>query len=511
MLFNSYTFLLVFLPVSLSLYFFFFKKKIKLENIKLKILILLSLFFYSWWDYRYVILLLFSVFLNYLVSFLIINKNKKFLFLGIILNLFVLGYFKYYNFFLENYNSFFNDNYNLRNLILPLGISFYTFQQIAYLIDCYLGSIKKINLEKYLLFVIFFPQIIAGPIVKYNFMVPQFNFSNKKIFNYLNVGFATFIIGLGKKVLLADNLASYVDPYFKFIETGYSITFFEAWFGSIIYAFQLYFDFSGYTDMALGIALMFGVVLPINFFSPFKAKNISEFWSCWHITLSNFVRNYIYYPLSLRLNRICINNNLNKFLFFTLGICIPTMIAFFCIGFWHGAGWNFIIFGLINGLYLIIYNVWTQFKNFFNIHYRENFFTESLSQILTFFSIVVALVFFRSSNFDNAISYIEFLFGMNGIEVNDIFQKGLMGANPYMGLTWLFLCSIIVFLLPNTQESIFYKINNNFNKTNFIIKKSSVIKIRWKPNFFYLISTLIIFVVSLMMLGKENEFIYFQF
>ena len=181
MLFNSYTFLLVFLPVSLSLYFFFFKKKIKLENIRLKILILLSLFFYSWWDYRYVILLLFSVFLNYLVSFLIINKNKKFLFLGIILNLFVLGYFKYYNFFLENYNSFFNDNYNLRNLILPLGISFYTFQQIAYLIDCYLGSIKKINLEKYLLFVIFFPQIIAGPIVKYNFMVPQFNFSNKKI------------------------------------------------------------------------------------------------------------------------------------------------------------------------------------------------------------------------------------------------------------------------------------------------------------------------------------------
>ena len=160
---------------------------------------------------------------------------------------------------------------------------------------------------------------------------------------------------------------------------------------------------------------------------------------------------------------------------------------------------------------MIIYNVWTQFKNFFNIHYRENFFTASLSRILTFFSIVVALVFFRSSNFDNAISYIEFLFGMNGIEVNDIFQKGLMGADPYVGLTWLFLCSIIVFLLPNTQESIFYKINNNFNKTNFIIKKSSVIKIRWKPNFFYLISTLIIFVVSLMMLGKENEFIYFQF
>jgi alginate O-acetyltransferase complex protein AlgI len=509
MLFNSYTFLFLFLP--LALIFFFSKKTFGLKNIKIKILIILSIFFYSWWDYRYLILLLCSIVLNYLISYLIINRNKKFLFLGILGNLFILGYFKYYNFFIDNYNLLFEENYNLKNIILPLGISFYIFQQIAYLVDCYLGSIKKINLEKYLLFVIFFPQIIAGPIVKYNFMVPQFNFNNKKIFNYLNVGLATFIVGLGKKVLIADNLGSYIDPYFQFIEMGYSITFFEAWFGSILYAFQLYFDFSGYSDMALGLALMFGVILPVNFFSPFKAKNISEFWSCWHITLSNLVRNYIYYPLSLSLNRICIIYNLNGFSSFILGTSIPTIIAFFCIGFWHGAGWNFIIFGLINAFYLIVFNFWTFIKNFLNISYKENIFTSLASQFLTFLSIVVALVFFRSSDFDSAIKYLKFLSGTNGIELNDIFQSGMMGASPYTGLSWLLLCSLIIFFLPNTQEGIFYKIKNNLNRSNIIKKRSSIINIKWKPNFFYLILTLVIFVLSLMSLGVGNEFIYFQF
>lgn len=509
MLFNSYTFLFIFLPISLI--FFFFKKKIKLKNIKIKILIILSLFFYSWWDYRYLVLLIFSIIFNYIVSYLILNKNKTYLFLGILGNLFILGYFKYYNFFVDNYNLLFENNYNLKAIILPLGISFYTFQQIAYLIDCHLGSIKKINLEKYVLFVIFFPQIIAGPIVKYNFMVSQFDFKNKKVFNYLNIGLATFVVGLGKKVLISDNLALYVDPYFKFIEMGYSITFYEAWFGSILYAFQLYFDFSGYTDMALGLALMFGIILPINFFSPFKSKNISEFWSCWHITLSNLVRNYIYYPLSLSLNRICDANKLNSFFSFILGISIPTIIAFFCIGFWHGAGWNFIIFGLINAFYLIVYNLWTFLKNYLNISCKNNIFTSIASQLLTFLSIVVSLIFFRSSDLSNALIYLKFLLGSNGLQFNDIFQKGLMGANPFDGLTWLIICSVIIFFLPNTQEAIFYKIQNKFNRSNFITKKFSIIKLRWKSNFFYLIIILSIFVISLMKIGKENEFIYFQF
>jgi alginate O-acetyltransferase complex protein AlgI len=318
-------------------------------------------------------------------------------------------------------------------------------------------------------------------------------------------------VGLGKKVLIADNLALYVDPYFKFIEMGYSITFYEAWFGSILYAFQLYFDFSGYTDMALGLALMFGIILPVNFFSPFKSKNISEFWSCWHITLSNLVRNYIYYPLSLSLNRICASYNLNSFISFILGISIPTIIAFFCIGFWHGAGWNFIIFGLINAFYLIVYNFWTLLKSYLNISYKNNIFTSIASQLLTFLSIVVALVFFRSSDFNNAIVYLKFLFGANGLQLNDIFQKGLMGANPFNGLTWFVICSVIIFFLPNTQEAIFYKIRNKFNRNNFITKKFSIFNLKWKPNFFYLIIILSIFVISLMKIGKENEFIYFQF
>ena len=213
----------------------------------------------------------------------------------------------------------------------------------------------------------------------------------------------------------------------------------------------------------------------------------------------------------MSLNRICVANNLNSFFSFILGISIPTIIAFFCIGFWHGAGWNFIIFGLINAFYLIVYNLWTFVKDYLNISYKNNIFTSITSQLLTFLSIVVSLVFFRSSDLSNAITYLKFLFGTNGLQFNDIFQKGLMGANPFDGLTWLIICSVIIFLLPNTQEAIFYKIQNKFNRSNFITKKFSMIQLRWKSNFFYLIIILSILVTSLMKIGKENEFIYFQF
>ena len=225
------------------------------------------------------------------------------------MNLIILGYFKYANFFLENINILTGNNFTLTKIILPLGISFFTFQQITFLVDTYLKKVENFNITKYFLFVTFFPQLIAGPIVHHKEMMPQFenNLSKNFTINNFSIGLTTFVIGLFKKIVIADNIALYSDPIFFASANGLLLTFFEAWGGATAFMLQLYFDFSGYTDMALGIALLFGITLPINFASPFKSKNISEFWKYWHITLTRLIINYIYLPVSLNLSRYSLN------------------------------------------------------------------------------------------------------------------------------------------------------------------------------------------------------------
>lgn len=513
MLFNSHLFIFIFLP--LSLFLFHLLNSYKLHDLKIKTLVFSSLFFYGWWNPKYLFLLIFSVLINYFFGKILLSasKNKFKLAVGISINLLILGYYKYSNFFLENINLIIDRENLFETLILPLGISFFTFQQITYLVDCFSGIVKKHNIIKYFLFVTFFPQIVAGPIVHHSFMMPQFDKLNEKIFenNKFNVGVTTFTIGLFKKLCLADNLAKLANPFFNFSELGTTLNFFDAWAGAVIYTFQLYFDFSGYSDMALGIGLMFGIVLPINFFSPFKAKNISEFWMCWHITLSNLIRNYLYYPLSVFFTRKAIQNNFSDINFFIVSIVAPTIIAFFFIGLWHGAGWNFILFGIVNGIYIIIYNIWSVIKNRLNIFQKRNIIYDKFSQVLTFLSFVIALIFFRSSNLENSIHYLKSIFGLGKFDTIDIFQIGTFAAQPYLGVLWILVCFFIIFFLPNTHESVFQYSENNFNKKNMILRRKNLIKLKWKPNLNWAIFTFILFLSSILSLNKESEFLYFQF
>ncbi|CUU71866.1 AlgI [Campylobacter hyointestinalis subsp. hyointestinalis] len=299
MLFNSYEFIFIFLPITFFVYFYLNSKR--LGHISKAFLVVSSLFFYSWWNIIYLPLILLSMIFNYTIGNTLANNKSKIntkalLCLAITSNLALLGYFKYSDFFISNVNFTFGSHIEPLHLALPLAISFFTFQQIAYLIDSYKGETSEYDFLNYALFVTFFPQLIAGPIVHHKEMMPQFANSRNLLKNYKNIALGIFIfsIGLFKKVAIADTFSIWATNGFDNAEV---LTFFEAWATSLSYTFQLYFDFSGYCDMAIGSALLFNIKLPINFNSPYIALNIQDFWRRWHITLSRFLRDYIYIPL----------------------------------------------------------------------------------------------------------------------------------------------------------------------------------------------------------------------
>ena len=513
MLYNSYIFIFLFLPITLLGFHLLGKK----GHYRLTIgwLVAASLFFYGWWNPIYIALLVGSALFNYAASFVLLNKpNKFFLSLGILGNLGALVYFKYANFFVDNINILLDNNIILEQIILPLGISFFTFQQITYLVDTYLGKSKEYDFLQYCLFVTFFPQLIAGPIVHHKRMMPQFAkgvLERLKLEN-LAAGITTFIIGLFKKVVLADNIAFFATPGFNAAEHGFNLTFFEAWGAALAYTFQLYFDFSGYSDMAVGLGLMFGIALPINFLSPFKAKNISEFWRCWHISLSKFIRDYLYYPISLSLTRYVLNKNLGNIGIFILGIFTPTMFAFFWAGLWHGPAWHFVLFGLLHGTYIVIYNIWIKIINMIpeDKRIKKNNITNFIGRFITFTAVIFSLVIFRAETIDGASNIIETMLGMNGIEFIDMFQIGVFGAFPEMGIAWIILSLLIVNFLPNTQQFILNQSKVFINWGDATLNELNQ-KIKWKPTLYWGIFFAIMLTVSLISFSGTSEFLYFSF
>ena len=338
MLFNSIEFIFLFLPVAAIVYWLLLKAELpKLAKVWL---VASSLFFYGWWKAAYLILLIISILINFACGSAIIasrgeKQKKSLMILGITFNLVLLGYFKYSHFLVENFNKFSTSEFGPLDVILPLAISFFTFQQVAYLSDCRSDHDSKYNLLDYFLFVSFFPQLIAGPIVHHKEMIPQFAMSNSNsmIPNNIEKGLFIFAIGLFKKVVIADTFAIWATAGFSFTT---QLSFLDAWLTSLSYTFQLYYDFSGYTDMAIGAALLFNIKLPMNFNSPYKAKNIQDFWHRWHMTLSRWLRDYVYIPLGGNRSGSC-NTFVNLFVTFLLG------------GIWHGAGWTFIIWGALHG------------------------------------------------------------------------------------------------------------------------------------------------------------------
>ena len=395
MLFNSYEFIFLFLPFTFFIYFYLNKKR--LTELAKGFLVLSSLFFYSWWNITYLPLIVGSMIFNYSFG-LELNKDnpriakKIILAFGIVANLALLGYFKYYDFLISNINFAFDVQISHLNLLLPLAISFFTFQQIAYLVDSSTGEgTKQYDFLNYCLFVTFFPQLIAGPIVHHKEMMPQFAKARNKIINYKNIALGLFIfsIGLFKKAVIADTFAVWATYGF---DDATILNLFEAWATSLSYTFQLYFDFSGYCDMAIGAALLFNIKLPINFNSPYKALNIQDFWRRWHITLSRFLRDYVYIPLG--------GNRKGK-----VHTYMNLMATFIIGGIWHGAGWTFVFWGFLHGMALVIQRIWSE------LDFRLNKF---VAWFITFNFVNIAWVFFRAKEWDDAIKVLKGMFGLGG-------------------------------------------------------------------------------------------------
>jgi alginate O-acetyltransferase complex protein AlgI len=413
MLFNSYEYIFFFLPATFIVYFYLNKKR--LVKLGQTFLVVSSLFFYAWWNISYLPILISSIFFNYSIGrWLALDKcsfliNKKcFLVGGIVGNLVLLGYFKYYDFLVNNANDVFNLGISNLNLALPLAISFFTFQQIAYLIDSYRGEAKEYDLISYAVFVSFFPQLIAGPIVHHKEMMPQFANLKNKLIDYKNIALGLFIfcVGFFKKTVVADNFAVWASSGF---DNGSNLNFFEAWVTSLSYTFQLYFDFSGYADMAIGAALLFNIKIPANFNSPYKALDIQDFWRRWHITLSRFLRDYVYF--SLGGNR---NSNLR-----TYG---NVLMTFLIAGLWHGASWMFVLWGGLHGFALIVHRAWKKAGWELN---------KVFSWFITFNFVNFTWVFFRAEDFTDAVRVLKGMVGLGGIALPHFWATRLDFLIPY--------------------------------------------------------------------------------
>ena len=438
MLFHSPIYLILFLPLVL-IFYFKLNKFFKIDN---KIILgLFGLFFYSWWNLYLTPLIIISILFNYYMSNLIININdqvrkKRLLLLSIFLNVFYLGIFKYTDFIIQNINTLIGSDIEKFNIPFPLAMSFFTFQTIAFLVDCYDEEIKKNDLKKYSLFIIFFPQLVAGPIVKYNDMIPQFENPKNQLINKNNIvlGLFVIIIGLFKKIVIADTLSINVDDGFNnYLE----LNFVESWIISLSFTLQIYFDFSGYIDMATGSAILFNIRLPQNFDSPFKASSLINFWHRWHITLFKFLMNYIYFPWIRSLKKI----TYSKAMFVTF--CV-----FIISGIWHGPTWGYVMFGILHGVGLIINHTFIRL-NLFKIPSFVGWF-------LTMFWVNLTQIFFRSKDLDTAIYISKSIFGLNGFE----FKTNLL--NDYLILSASITALIIVFCFKNTN----YLIENHFKNNN---------------------------------------------
>ncbi len=399
MLFYTVPYLFFFLPFTLLLFFMggYFKIDRKI------ILILVSIFFYSWWNIYYLPVILFSIIINYYFYKKLVSRElnkKKTLLKGIALNVLVLIIFKYTDFIIENINLVFSTSISPLNLPFPLAISFYTFQTIAFLINVYDEDILDVKMKDFFLFVVFFPQLIAGPIVKYNNMMPQFSNENNKWFNKRNfiIGLIILFIGLIKKIYFAGTLSEFVDVGHENIN---ELGFLSSWLLSLCFTFQIYFDFSGYVDMATGSALMLNIVLPQNFNSPYKATSIIDFWQRWHITLSNFLTNYIYFPLLRSLRNINFFNSM-----------IITFVVFLIAGFWHGPSWNYVLFGAFHGLGLIINHL---YKKYFDINLSKYIFW-----FLTFNFVNISFIFFRTKEIENIIIILKNMFNIKFLFQNNL-------------------------------------------------------------------------------------------
>lgn len=515
-LFNSYEFIFLFFPACVAGYFLF-ARYLSLEA-ALGFLVLASLFFYGWWEPAYLLLILFSIVFNFVVGRLIAGRRslpaRGVLVLGVTVNLLLLGYFKYANFFVDNVNAVLGTHWHLETVILPLAISFFTFQQISYLVDAYRGETSEYNFLHYSLFVCFFPQLIAGPIVHHKEILPQFmrrESMSPRLSNFA-VGISIFAIGLFKKTVIADSLSVYVGPVY---DQGAEVDFFRAWGATLAYTFQLYFDFSGYSDMAVGAARVFGVRLPVNFFSPYKAGNIIEFWRRWHITLSRFLRDYLY--IGLGGNRKGASRRyINLFLTMLLG------------GLWHGAGWPFVIWGGLHGSYLIVNHGWRHLLSRLGARWQQHLAYRASSWLLTFLAVVFAWVYFRAPTLEQGHQIALAMLGASGFELPAgivarlgtggewITALGIEathggGARMVANYLWVAAAGLAALSLPNVPQ-IFHRYEPvQYERAGAFAGQREAGLLSWDMRLRWSVAVAVAGLAGVLTLQQVSEFLYFQF
>jgi len=510
MLFNSYVFLFGFLPLVLLL--FHGLRRLGRERGAVFMLAVMSLAYYGWWSWKYLLLLIPLMMLNYIVAQRMVDFRerqrprgvKRLLILGLSLNLAALGYYKYANFFVDNINALFGLDLFLATIVLPLGISFFTFQKIALLVDVYYGKVGRLDLLDYALFVAFFPQLIAGPIVHHSEMMPQFKQLRRVPPAWLALGGTIFVIGLAKKVLLADTAALYATPQFNAAAAGTQLDMLAAWSGALAYTAQLYFDFSGYSDMAIGLGLLFGVRLPLNFASPYQAVSIIDFWRRWHMTLSRFLRDYLYIPLGGN-RKGPARRHANLFTTMILG------------GIWHGAGWTFVVWGALHGAYLIVNHGWRELRA--RLHLQREASSRAgrrFAQLITFFAVVIAWVFFRADDMDAALAMLKAMFGMYGIAAPASLATLLphwpvssAPADAAIALGVVVPLLSLAWFAPNTQQLTGYVGPEGTYGSG--IAESGPAAIRWNGSAIWAVLIGMLFALCLMSMSRVSEFIYFQF
>jgi D-alanyl-lipoteichoic acid acyltransferase DltB (MBOAT superfamily) len=408
MLFSSWQFIFAFLPVTLAVFFLIPPQPSWPRKIWL---LAASLFFYGYWKVEYIPLLLFSICFNYAIAEIISRHRhhpaaRVAIVAGVALNLLLLGYYKYTNFILQALGRVTEHHYGHFDIILPLAISFFTFTQIGYIVDVYRNQSLHYRFLDYALFVVFFPHLIAGPIVRHWEIIPQFAERVLKAnLSDLSVGFALFLVGLYKKILLADPLSPYIASVYDAAAHGANVTWFDSWLGTLAFALQLYFDFSGYSDMAIGLARMFGMKFPINFASPYQAASINEFWMRWHITLTRFLREYLYFPLG--------GNRCGPWRH-ALNIMITMLLS----GLWHGAGWTYVIWGGLHGFCLVIAHQWERLREWRGWR-LEYWWYRGASVALTLLVVLFAWVFFRAPDVASARSILASMVGQHGFTMSN--------------------------------------------------------------------------------------------
>jgi D-alanyl-lipoteichoic acid acyltransferase DltB (MBOAT superfamily) len=517
MLFNSFAFIFCFLPLTAAGFFILGRWS---RPAAAAWLLAASLAFYAWWDVRYLALLGGSILANFRFGLALSDahsavregRSRALLVLAVAVNLSVLGYYKYANFFLGALAGATGLHAQMAAVVLPLGISFFTFTQIAYLVDCSRGMVREANLVHYALFVTYFPHLIAGPVLHHGEMMPQFArpATYRPTAENFAVGLTIFFVGLFKKVVIADGIAPHVAPVFSAAAAGQTLTMLEANGGALSYAFQLYFDFSGYSDMAIGLSRIFGITLPLNFNSPYKSVNIIDFWRRWHMTLSRFLRDYLY--ITMGGNRHGkVRRYLNLMLTMVLG------------GLWHGAAWTFVVWGAIHGALLVLNHGWHSLKRRWmpNLPARMGQALRPFSVLLTFYTVAVAWAFFRADSLDTAVALVKAMAGCNGLDWPVEWKPALQAALPWgvdawqfrpastfvampplNWLTWLFA---VVWLLPNTQQ--------------FMGRYSPALDAgdgdsshpAWCPHPAWALAIAAIALLAMMQMSHVSEFLYFQF